>query len=104
MQDSRLQGPAEGQRLRRVLVAAARNLLDLAVQILVQLEPQARQIRAARGENRLAIRIVRQRVQEVLERQVRVPPGCRFAVRDGEDDFQGLAEHRYAGSITACSG
>ena len=32
--------------------------------------------------------IVRQRVEQVLEREIRVPARHRFAVRDGENDFK----------------
>ncbi len=41
-------------------------------------------------EDPLAVGIVRERVQQVLERQVRMPPRGRLAVRDGQDDFEML--------------
>ena len=56
------------------LLLAARELLDRLVEVLVEVAAQPRQIGAAGGENPLAVRIVRERVEQVLERQVRVPP------------------------------
>ena len=67
---------------------------------------QPRQIGAAGGEDPLAVGVVRQRVEQVLEREVGVPPRDRFAVRDGEDDFDGGGKHgsAHASSMAARSG
>ena len=53
----------------------------------------AREIGAAGAENALAVGIVRQRVEQMLEREIGVPARDRFAVGDGEDDFNGGREH-----------
>ena len=60
----------------------------MIVEELVEIAAELRQIGAARREDPLAVRIVRQRVEQVLQRQVRVPPRGRFAIGDGEHDFQ----------------
>ena len=88
VQHRRLEHAAEGHRLLGLFLLAARELLDVLVQVLVEIAPELRQIGAARGEDPLAVRIVRQRVEQVLERQVRVPARRRFAVRDRQDDFE----------------
>ena len=93
MQHGGLQDATERDRLRRVLLASTGELLDLFGQVGVQRLAQLGQIGAARAEDGLAVRVVRQRVEQVLERQVRVPTRGGFAVRDGEDDLECLAEH-----------
>ena len=55
---------------------------------------QLPQIHADRGQDLLAFGIVRERIQQVLERQVRVPTRARFAVGDRENDFESGAEHK----------
>ena len=45
-----------------------------SLQVPVEIVAQLRQVGAAGGEDPLAVRVVRQRVEQVLERQVRVPP------------------------------
>ncbi len=59
VQDGRLQHSTERKRLLRLLVLPARELLDRIVQILVQILPQLRQVRAACGQDALAVGIVR---------------------------------------------
>jgi hypothetical protein len=104
MQDGRLQRAPEGERLRGFLLASARDLFDLAVQVLVEIAPQLRQVSAARAEDGFAVRIVGERVQQVLERQVGMTPRGCLAMSDRQHDLERLAEHRYACSMTACSG
>ena len=88
VQDRRLQHAAERHRLLRLFLLAARELLDVLVEVLVEIAAQLRQIGAARRQDPLAVGIVRQRVEQVLERQVGMTPRGGLAVGDGEDDFQ----------------
>jgi hypothetical protein len=104
VQHGRLQRAPEGECLRGLLLAAARDLFDLAVQVLVELAPQLRQVSAARAENGFAVRIVGKRVQQMLERQIGMTPRGRLPVGDRQHDLERLAEHRYACSMMACSG
>ena len=92
--------PAEAFRIMMAVHTQGQGLCGVYP---FEVAAQLRQIGAARGENPLAVRIVRQRVQQMLERQVRVTPGGRLAIGDGEDDFQRRAEH-YSGSSAARSG
>ena len=87
--DGGLQDAAEGRGLFRLVVLAARQLLDRFVQILVQLAAQRSQVGAAGGENPFAVGIVQQRVEQVFERQVRVAARDRFAIGDVEDGLDG---------------
>ena len=88
VQHRRLQHAAERHRLIRFLLLAALELLDVLVEVLVEVAAELRQIGAAGGEDALAVGIVRQRVEQVLQRQVRMMPGGRLAVRHGENDFE----------------
>ena len=88
MEHRGLQHPPESQRLLRLLLLAARELLDGLVEVPVEVAAKLRQIGAARGEDPLAIGVVRQRVEQVLERQVRVPARRRLAIGDGQNDFE----------------
>ena len=69
------------------------ELLDRLLQVLVEILAQLRQVGAAGGEDPLAVRIVRERVEQVLERQVGMPPRGRLAVGDGQHDFESWTEH-----------
>ena len=93
MQHGGLQHAAERQRLLRLLLLAARELLDRLLQVLVEIAAELRQVGAARREDPLAVGVVRERVEQVLERQVRVPPRGRFAIGDGQNDFECWTEH-----------
>ena len=53
----------------------------------------AREVGAAGAEDPLAVGVVRQRVEQVLERQVGVAPRDRFAERDVQDDFDRGGKH-----------
>ena len=88
VQHRRLQHAAERHRLVRLLLLAALELLDVLVEVLVEIAAELGQIGAARGEDPLAVRVVRQRVEQVLQRQVRMMPGGRLAVRHGENDLE----------------
>ena len=72
VQDGRLQHAPERGRLLGLALLAAPHLLDRGLEVVVQVLAQARQIDAAGGQDALALLIVRQRVQQVLERQVGV--------------------------------
>ena len=50
------------------------NCSIVLVEVLVEVAAELRQIGAAGGEDPLAVGVVRQRVEQVLERQVRMPP------------------------------
>ena len=93
VQDGGLQHAAEGQRLLRLFLLAAAVLLDRVLQVLIEILAQPRQVGAARGENPLAIVVVRERVEQVLDGEVRVPARRRLAIRHRQHDFQSLAEH-----------
>ena len=87
VQHRRLQHTPERQRLLGLLLLPAAELFDRLFQVFIEIAAQLRQIRAARREDALAVLIVRQGVQQVLERQVRVTPRRRFAIRDRKNDF-----------------
>ena len=90
VQHRRLQHAAERERLLRLLLLAAAELLDRLLQVLVEIAAQLRQIRAARGEDPLAVLIVRERVEQVLERQVRVTPRRSLRGRPRSERFPKL--------------
>ena len=87
VEDRRLEHAAERERLLGFLLLTARELLDRILEVLVEIAAELRHVRAAGREDPLAVRVVRQRVEQVLERQVRVAPRGRFPVSDGQDDF-----------------
>ena len=93
VQHGRLEHAPEGQRLFGLLLLAARELLDRILEVLVEIAPQLRHVGATGGEDALAVGVVRQRVQQVLERQVRVTPRGGLAVGDGENNFKSGTEH-----------
>ena len=104
VQDGGLQRPGERGGLFGLAFLAALDALDRVVEKRVEVAAQSRQIDAAGAENALAVRVVRERVQQVLERDVGVPPRKCFAVRDRQDDFESGREHRYSSSSAARSG
>ena len=71
-------------RARRPRLLALDRLLEIRLERLAQ----GRQVGAAGRENALAVGIVHERVEQVLERQVGVPARDCFAERDGEHDFK----------------
>jgi hypothetical protein len=100
VEHGRLEHAAEGERLLGLALASARELLDRALQEPVEVVPDAGHVGAAGLEDALAVGIVRQRVEQVLQRQVRMPAARRFAVRDRQDDLERRTEH-HAFSIVA---
>ena len=88
VQNRRLQDAAKRHRLLRFLLGPAALALDRFVEVRVERAPQRRQVRAAGGEDSLAVGIVREGVEQVLEREIRVPPRDGFAERDVENDFK----------------
>ena len=96
VQHGGLQHPAERRRLFGLPLLAARDLHERFVEVGVEVAPQPLQVRAARDQDALAVGIVRERVQQMLERDVRMPAGDGLPIGDGEDDFDGGGEHRYS--------
>src|SRR6202043_3335870 len=59
---------------------------------------------AERAQDGLAVRIVRQCVQQMFEGDVGVPAGQSLAIGDREDDFKRCGEHGYPSSSAARRG
>ena len=93
VQDRRLQHLAERGGLLGLVAAAARHALDRRLEIRAQVAAQLVEIGAARREDPLAVRIVRQDVEQMLEREKGVAARHRFAQRDMKDDGDGGREH-----------
>ena len=93
VQNGGLQHAAEGGGLFGLARVAALHLLERLAQVGVELAPQARQIGAAGGEDPLAVVVVRERVEEMLEGDVGVAARHGFAIGDGQDDFDGGGKH-----------
>ncbi len=74
VQDRGLQRAAERQRLIGFALVAAREGFDLLVQVAIERAAQVWQIGAAGGQDALAFGVMREHVQQVLEREVRVMP------------------------------
>ncbi len=89
VENRRLQHAPEGGRLLGLALLPALELFDGFLEIFVERLPQLRQIGATAGENALALAVVRQREEQVFERQVGMPPRNSLAVGDRQDDFQG---------------
>ena len=83
-----LQHAAEGERLLGLLVDAAAQPFDRRIEVRAERSPQSVHVGAARLEDPFAVGVVRERVQQVLERQIRVTPRDRLAKRNIQDDFQ----------------
>ena len=88
VQHGGLQHALERGGLFRFALAAALLPFDRRLEVGLELLAQRRQIGAARRQDLLALLIVRQRVQQVLERQVGVAARHGFAVRHGQDDLE----------------
>ena len=86
VQDGRLQNAPKRRRLLGLLFDSPAEPLDRFVQVRAERAPQRRQVRAAGGKDALAVGIVRESVEQVLQRDVGVPPGDCFAERDVEHD------------------
>ena len=94
-----LQDAAKRGGLFRFALLSALELLDGVVEVVVQVFAQPRQVGAAPEQDALAFRIVRERVQQMLERQIGVPPRHGLAIGDGQDDFERRGEHDCTYSI-----
>ena len=88
-----LEDAAKRRRLLRLALIAALLLLDRVAQVGVQLAAQLRQVGAAGGEDALAVVVVGERVKQMFESDIGVPPRHRFAVGDGQHDFNGGRKH-----------
>ena len=72
LQHRALEHPAEGQRLLGLL-RLPRELLDAIVQVTVEILAQLRQIGAAGDQDPLAVLVVGQHVEQMLDREMGVP-------------------------------
>ena len=88
VQDCRLQDVAERECLFGIALGASALALNRFIEVSTEDPAQPGQIRAARGENALAVGVVREGEQQVLEREVRMTTRHRLAVRDVEHDFK----------------
>jgi len=103
VQHRSLQRSTERRRLLGLALLSARKRFDRVVQAVGDVSPQQRQVGAARRENALAVGIVCDRVQQVLEREIGVPARDRLAKCNMKDDFDGSRKHQ-ASSIVARNG
>ena len=90
-----LKHATERESLLGFLLLAPGELLDGVLKVLVQIATQLRHVRATRRQDPLAVGIVSERVQQVLERQVGMTPRCCLAIRHRENDFQSRTKHVY---------
>jgi hypothetical protein len=88
MKDGRLEDATKRGRLLRILIRFPALPLYRLIEVCAQRAAQPRQINATRFENPFAIGVVRDRIQQVLERQVRVPPRHGLSKRDVENNFK----------------
>ena len=84
----RLEHAAEGKRLLRLLLLPASKLLDGFLQVLVEIAAELRHVGAAGTQDALPLRIMRERIEKVLQREVRVAPRRGFAIGDGQNDLE----------------
>ena len=87
VQHGGLQYATEGRRLLGLALLASPEPLDRFVEVLIEVLPQAPEVRAAGGEDPFAVAVVCERIQQVLEGRVRVLAGDGLAKRDVQDDF-----------------
>ena len=106
VQDRSLQDPLEREGLVRFPATRAAGKLFEGAEKLVERMSERRQVAAARGQDLLTVGVVRQGVEQVLERQMRVPPRRGLPIGDVENQFERSAEHRlcHSSSSVACSG
>ena len=84
-----------GERLLRLAAAAAAELLQrFRRDTRRDRSRSCRRSTPTAARIRFAFGIVRERVQQVLERQVRVPTRACLAVGDRENDFESGTEHK----------
>ena len=92
--DRGLQDPAECRRLFRFVLLSARERFDRLVEVRAQAPSKLPEIRPAGAEDALAVGIVRQRIQQMLQREIRVPARNSLTEGNMEDDFDGGGKHR----------
>ena len=73
VEHGRLQHAAKRGRLLGLALVTAPQFLDRRVEVVVELAPQLRQVGAAALQDALAFGVVRQGVEQMLEREIRVP-------------------------------
>jgi hypothetical protein len=83
----------EGLGLLGLVLAALGEALDRVLEVLLELGAQPREVDAAGAQDLLALGVVGHRVEQVLQREVRMAAGDRLAIGDLEDELQGRAEH-----------
>ena len=93
VQHGRLQHPLKRDRLVRLPAACAAGKLLERAEKLVERMAECRQVGATGGENLLALRVVRQGVEQVFEREVRMSSCRRLAVGDVQDQLERGTEH-----------
>ncbi len=94
VEDRLLEHALESERLDGLLAGVLRKKLDPALEVPFEVRPQAIEIDAASGQDLLALRVVGDREQKVLEGEVRVPPRVRLAIRQAQDQLQIRREHQ----------
>jgi hypothetical protein len=94
VQHGGLQHATECRRLLGLALFASPEPLDRFVEVEIEVPPEAAEVHAARGEDAFAVAVVCERIQQVLEGQVRVLAGDGLAKRDVQDDFDGCREHQ----------
>ncbi len=105
VKDRGLQDAPERQGLDRRPLGPFGQPLHRLVEKGLQLLAELLDVGAGAGQQPLATRVVAHRVEEVLEGQVGVAPGQRFARGQHQDPLEGGAEHgRYSSSRVARSG
>ena len=103
VQHCRLERAAERRRLFGLALMTAGQRFDRVIEAVGDVSPKERQVGAARRENPLSVGIVRDRVQQVFERQICVAARDRLAEGDMKNDFDGRGKHQ-ASSIVARNG
>src|SRR5262245_45261646 len=87
--NTRRQPELEYGGLLRFPFLSTLQMLDALFEMLVQFLPKARQVDARPSEDAFAFVVVRERVEQMLDGQIRVPPRHGLAICNGQNDFQG---------------
>jgi hypothetical protein len=103
VKDGGLKRAPERGGLLRFAFLAARQRLGRFVDAVADIASQQWKIRTTGRENPLAVGVVHQGIEQVLEREVRMAPRDRFAKRDVQDDFDSSRKHQTS-SMVARSG
>ena len=94
VQHRRLKRAAKRRRLFRLSILSPPQLLNRVVKIRIKIAPQLTEVRPTRAQNPLTVRIVQERIEQVLEREIRMPTRHRLAVRDREHNFNSCGKQR----------